>query len=355
MKSLLYNKQTLSFRFKTITSGIIISLTVFSLQAQDRKRTKVHIGLVYPVSSNGSKAGLDTNNLSLNLIAGLSAAEEGVAVAGLSNIVRDHSKGILVAGLSNHIRNRAEGTTVSGFLNTYGSGKGVAVAGFTNISGDMKGAQVAGFANLSKDMEGFQLAGFMNKSGNTSTQISGFMNIAKKVKGTQISAFINVADSSDYPIGFLNLIKNGEKSISAGIDDNQTLLLSFRSGGKFLYGILGLGYNVKNDKEVYAFEAGLGAHLLHYNTFRLNLELASTGLTRFKSEGTFKSSIRVLPAWRVSSHIELFGGPSLNLINADSEEGRDMVHSYMRRWDSSNSNRFTGLYLGYIAGVQVLF
>lgn len=164
-----------------------------------------------------------------------------------------------------------------------------------------------------------------------------------------------MADSSDYPIGFLNLIKNGEKSISASIDDNQTLLLSFRSGGKFLYGILGIGYNVKNDKEVYAFEAGLGAHLLHYNTFRLNLELASTGLTRFKSEGTFKSSIRVLPAWRVSPRIELFGGPSLNLINADSEEGRDMVHSYMRRWDSSSSNRFTGLYLGYIAGVQVLF
>lgn len=340
MKFLLYYKQPVSFRFKTIASGIIISLTVFSLQAQDRKRTKVHIGLVYPVSSNGSKAGLDTNNLSLNLIAGLSAAEEGVAVAGLSNIVRDHSKGILIAGFSNHVHNRAEGTTVSGFLNTYGSGKGVSVAGFANISGDMKGVQ---------------LAGFMNKAGNTSTQISGFMNIAKKVKGIQISAFMNVADSSDYPIGFLNLIKNGEKSISASIDDNQTLLLSFRSGGKFLYGILGIGYNVKNDKEVYAFEAGLGAHVLHYNTFRLNLELASTGLTRFKSEETFKSSIRVLPAWRVSSRIELFGGPSLNLINADSEEGRDMVHSYMRRWNSSNSSRFTGIYLGYIAGVQVLF
>lgn len=369
MNMQIYNSPKRFLYLKYIISGVILSLTIFTTQAQDRKRTKVHVGLVYPVSSNGTKAGLDTNNLSLNILAGVSAAEEGVALAGISNIVKDHSKGVLVAGFSNHIRRYAEGTTVAGFLNTYGSGKGISVAGFANISGKMQGSQIAGFTNVAKDADGFQLAGFMNKAdntpaqiagfmnmaGNTSTQIAGFMNIAKKVKGAQIAGFMNVADSSDYPIGFVNLIKNGEKSIGITIDENQTMLLSLRSGGKVLYGILGAGYNVKNDEQVYAFEAGLGAHLLQTKNFRLNTEISSTGLTRFKGHETFKYSLRVLPAWKVSSRIELFGGPSLNVLQASTEEGKDMVHKFMRRWDSSTSNKFTGMYLGYIAGVQVLF
>ena len=75
------------------------------------------------------------------------------------------------------------------------------------------------------------------------SQIAGFMNIARKVKGVQIAGFINIADSSATPIGLINIIRNGEKSISISADETLTWLLSFRSGGKILYGIVGGGYH----------------------------------------------------------------------------------------------------------------
>src|SRR5690606_22674579 len=134
-------------------------------------------------------------------------------------------------------------------------------AGFANFVVDsVTGSQFAGFINVAKDIKG--------------TQFAGFINIARKVKGAQIAGFINIADSSDTPIGLLNIIKTGEKSIGVSVDDQLTTLVTFRSGGKILYGILGAGYNFENEKEQYAFEAGLGAHFFNGPRFRIHAELA---------------------------------------------------------------------------------
>jgi hypothetical protein len=35
----------------------------------------------------------------------------------------------------------------------------------------------------------------------------------------QLSGFINIADSCDYPIGLVNIIKNGDAAIGASIDE----------------------------------------------------------------------------------------------------------------------------------------
>ncbi len=82
---------------------------------------------------------------------------------------------------------------------------------------------------------------------------------------------MNVADSSDHPLGIINLIRKGEKSIGFSIDENETGLVSFRSGGRVLYGIIAAGYNFKNEEDVYALEAGLGASLFggpSYSVYR---------------------------------------------------------------------------------------
>lgn len=360
MKSL-YAKQIL----KTVALTLFATSPLYAQQ----KPSRTHIGLVYPLSSNGSHAPLDSNTFSLNIIAGVSAAEDGFTLAGLTNIIHHSAKGVQIAGFSNHIGGNAEGTRVAGFMNNSEDTQGASVAGFLNISKQMKGAQVAGFMNLAKNTKGFQLAGFLNKSEDASTQVAGFanlakntkdfqlagflnsskdastqvagfMNVAKKVKGVQIASFINIADSSDYPIGLINLVKNGEKSIGITVDENLTTLLSFRSGGRILYGIIGIGYNFKNDKEIYAMEAGLGAHLFTRNAFRVNIELAAVSLESFKIGRSLKSSFRILPAYKISKHIEVFGGPSLKFTTM--------------KWSKEEENMSKGLKVGCTGGIQFI-
>ncbi|WP_448634025.1 hypothetical protein [Pedobacter panaciterrae] len=368
-----------------ITASVLLA-TGLVANAQNQMPGKMHIGIVYPLSTNGTHAPLDTNNLSFNLLGGVSAAERGLAFAGLSNVVLHDAKGFLFAGFSNHVIKNADGGQFAGFLNTYGGGDGFAFAGFANISsGNVKGAQFAGFANIAKEMNGAQFAGFGNvaKGGTASqfagfiniakgvkgsqmagfmnvakdvkgSQIAGFINIAKKVKGAQIAGFINIAESSDFPIGIVNIIKNGEKSIGVSTNDNLTTMLTFRSGGRVLYGILGVGYNFKNDKEVYAAEAGMGAHFFQSNSFRLNTELTAMSLESFKHGEYFSSSFRVLPALKIAKFLEIYGGPSLNYVNTNTIEGKDLNKHYISKW-GNKGNDFRGLYVGYTGGIQVIF
>jgi hypothetical protein len=383
---------------------VFFTLGLFaSVQAQNVPADRVHLGFIYPISTHGTHAPLDTNDFSLHLIGGVSAAERGLAFAGLTNVVRNDVRGIAFAGFSNHVRTTAKGLLFAGFLNTYKQGDGMQFAGFSNVaSSSIKGAQFAGFLNRAGDVSGAQFAGFANIAGNVSgsqfggfsnaakrvdgsqfagfanvstkglsgsqfagfvnvadavkgSQFAGFINVARKVRGAQVAGFINVADSSDYPVGIINIVKNGEKSISASIDETQTSLVSFRSGGRALYGVIGLGYNFKNTDEVYAFEAGLGAHLLTTNTFRINVELATIYIEGFSYGEYFKSSLRVLPALRLGPNLELFAGPALHYVNTNTSEGKALISNYIYQHQNRWGDNFQGIYIGYTGGLAVTF
>ncbi|SMD00613.1 hypothetical protein [Pedobacter nyackensis] len=341
---------------KVLACAVLLTTGAKSL-GQNKTMGKLHVGFTYPVSTNGKHAALDTNNLSFHVLAGVSAAERGASFAGIANIVRNDTKGFQFAGISNHIGTAANGGLFSGVLNTYGGGNTVAVAGLANLSkNDTKGIQFSGFASIAKNISGTQVAGFINKAKDINgTQIAGFINIAKKVKGAQIAGFINVADSSDYPIGIINIVKNGEKSIGLTTDETLTTMLSFRSGGKVLYGIIGLGYNFKNSDEVYAFEAGLGAHFFQSNSFRLNAEITGIGLESFKAGEYFKTSFRLMPALKITRNLELFGGPSFNYVNTNTTEGRKLNKKYINTWENKKDNNFQAFYIGYSGGIQYSF
>jgi len=257
------------------------------------------------------------------------------------------ARGALLAGFMNTIKNRADGLQAAGFLNKAGSSKGVSMAGFINVSGDA-GTQVGGFMNIARDVRGIQAA--------------GFMNMARKVKGVQLAGFLNIADSSDYPIGIVNIIRNGELSIGVSTDETLTTLVTFRSGSHKLYGILGAGYNDKdNDKNnndhggLYAWEAGMGAHFRINRNFRVNPELVTMGLTDFKHGGDyFRTSLRVLPALQFGRHFELFAGPTFNYIRSEKGRGAGLVTHYV--WsEKENSGVLHGLYFGATGGINIIF
>ena len=216
------------------------------------------------LGTNGFLSGKVSNNVSVNMIAGLGYSVNGVEVGGMFNLDRQDVDGFQVAGFGNVVGGKVIGTQIGGFLNlalgsidglqlagfvntTRESVDGVQIAGFTNLSdsvtglqlsgfynlviGQLDGAQITGFLNTSTgNADGLQLAGFANLSGKgldgslDGVQIAGFLNTAigavdgfqlagftnvsaASVKGSQISGFTNVADSVDglQLSGFVNL------------------------------------------------------------------------------------------------------------------------------------------------------
>lgn len=375
MKNLLFNTSGLA-----IISILLLAIPFRSIAQRDaaqrgaaqRDTAPAHIGFIYPISSNGKQAASITNRFSLHVIAGLSKGETGVALAGAANIVKENAHGVHMAGVANVIGKDAGGAQLAGLANVTGNNaEGAQLAGFGNIvAHDAKGAQVAGFMNLAenagavqiagftniarKNVKGAQVAGFLNKAGDVNVQIGGFANVAKKVRGVQLAGLINIADSSDYPIAIFNFIKNGEKSIAVTIDETMTGIVSFRSGGRVLYGIAGIGYNLRNNaKAMYAAEGGLGAHIPLGGSLRINLEAISHTLTDFDGGNYNKNSLRILPALKLGNRFEAFAGPTLNYVSYERENDYDFIKKYI--WKNNSSKDFQGLFVGFNAGVQLLF
>lgn len=363
----------------------ILILSAFTSFAQDTtgRKSNVHIGFIYPLSTNGALAREYTNGASMHAIAGVSRVELAFAASGVSNIITERANGLVAAGFSNHIGGVAKGVQAAGFLNYIrNEAVGLQAAGFMNITGRAKGAQLAGFANISirevngvqaggfmnlaesakaqlggfvniaKRVDAIQLAGFSNNAREVNTQIAGFINVAEKVKGVQFSGFINIADSSDYPIGLVNIVKNGEKALGITIDESQTTLASFRSGGRVLYGIVSAGINTQENELLWASEAGLGARWSLSRNFRLSAEATSGSITDFLDRTYLKSTVRVLASVRVGQRLEFIAGPSFNMTEYDTYEvSNGLVDNYL--FTHTYQGYFFGFHLGGMAGIQL--
>lgn len=396
-----------------MTSKILTLATfILGFAATAIAQERANIGLVYPLSTNGTNAWHCNNLLSLNLIAGVSAAESGLCLAGVSNTVKDstsgliaagvvnviggNAKGVQAAGVVNVVKGQVTGIQASGFINVCGSLYGMQTAGFCNVSrgnvtgiqyagfvnkaknvnvqyagftniadsvrgaqfsgfnntalGSVKGIQAAGFSNEAQDVH-TQLAGFINTARNVEgAQIAGFINVAKKVKGVQISGFINIADSSDYPIGLINLIKKGEKAIGVSVDETGTTMATFRSGGKVLYGMVGAGINNYKSDGLYAIGAGIGAHLVFTKHFRVNIEAAMNTLTGFNHNYFINTGLRIYPSFKVA-RLEIFGGPSINYGAYSRRLDHNPVNNPI--WSNNYYNYRQDVHFGFVGGIQV--
>ncbi|MFA6087721.1 MAG: hypothetical protein WC743_25400 [Mucilaginibacter sp.] len=248
---------------------------------------------------------------------------KGVQLAGLYNKVVNNAGGLQAAGLVNKTRNFTSGIQLAGLANINGRANGALhVAGLLNIYDEAKAVTIAGLANLGHNNSHVQVAGILNKTGGTSVfQLSGFMNVAKRVKGIQVG-MVNIADTSDYAIGILNFIKNGEKSIAVSTDETMFMQVNFRSGGRILYTVLGAGYKPGTERMRYQLNLGIGAHLIDHPRFYFNTEFTTSIITDFKENHYQMNSLKALPGIKLNKHIKLFAGPSLNISSA--EAGTDM-------------------------------
>lgn len=382
--------------------ALAITLLTGNGYAQDKSTFRagnIHIGLVYPVSTNGVDAVNYSNHFSLHALAGVSAAEDGFCASGVGNVILHDGNGVVLGGSANIILGSAGGVSAAGFINYVGETvdgvqaagfanvtkncnglqaggfsninlqyldgaqlggfanytnkiDGFQGAGFANISKQANGTQVAGFINVVKKIDGVQVAGYINIAEKVNTQVAGFVNVAGEVKGAQICGFINIADSCAWPVGLVNISRTGEQFIGVTINDNSTTIISFRSGGKYLYGIIGAGVNFsyKRYEPLYAAEAGLGGHIPISKTFRLNAELSVVSLSDYWTTAQITSSFRLLPGIKLGNRVELFGGPTFNYEVSD-------IHFYQLRrsynlWEDTRLGYNQAMYIGLLGGLH---
>jgi hypothetical protein len=315
------------------------------------------IGLIYPISTNGTLAAYYSNRLSLQAIAGVSGAVHGCAIAGIANIIQQNSSGAVFAGILNTTGHDAKGAQFAGIVNLVShEATGLQAAGILNRSGSTRGVQLAGIGNITSGQnKAVQAAGIFNRAAAAHTQIAGIINIAQKVTGVQMSGLINVADSSDYAIGFINLIKNGEKSIGVSTNESLNTLLSFYSGGRILYGVIGIGYNLKSHHSLYALQGGIGAHLFRAgNHFRLNAEALQLVQTDFSNGHCFTYALQALPEIKIGSRLEAFAGPTADLqLDYSHEKISGLVNHHF--WTTTGRNgHFIGAYIGITGGLKFI-
>ncbi|NDV59611.1 hypothetical protein [Bacteroides sp. 519] len=344
---------------KSILAAILCCFTLASALAQTNEKTSaVHVSFIPPLSTHGSQAAEYTNGVSFNILAGVSKNEKYFTFGGLANIIHNNASGVQFAGLLNTIGNDANGFQFAGLFNRTGNTtRGIQFAGLYNLADNGYGFQFGGLANtIKKEYSGIQFAGLFNSAKDfQGFQFAGLVNIAKNVKGVQFAGLVNIAENSDYPIGLINIIKNGEMSVGVTYDETGSVIASFRSGGRVLYGILGVGYNHKSNHKHYVAEGGFGAHIPVVNRFRINAELKSQFMNMSSSDEFLnKSSFSILPAFKFTPNLEIFAGPSINYMNTDDVSNKNMFPGG-DIWTKFKDDRLQQLHIGYTAGIQWIF
>lgn len=322
------------------TCCVLAHVTLFA-QTNETKKAVFQFSFIPPLSTNGLYSSQYTNKASLNLLAGVSRNEEVFSLGGISNVILENAIGMQIAGLSNYIGNE---------------GQGFQVAGITNINRDrFSGFQLAGLLNTASEMKGLQFSGLANRANDVKgVQWAGLINLAKQVEGVQFAGLINIADHSDIPIGLVNIIKNGEKGVAVTYDGIGNTVVSFRSGGKYTYGILGIGYNHKTKGRSLVAEGGLGAHIPVVTWFRIKNEIKMSSIGSNSSKPVFNVSYSLIPAFKIGTHWELFGGANINYM-ASKNIQNDHIFPHHSLWKKYDHTKLQQLYLGYLVGLGYIF
>lgn len=348
-----------------------VSFGVAHSQTDENKKSVFQLSFFTPLGTNGLYSSQYTNKASFNILAGVSKNEEAFTFGGLSNIIMQNATGFQFAGLSNYVGNHGKGFQFAGLININKKEfSGIQLAGLVNTAAGTKGFQLAGLSNVAKDMAGFQFAGLVNTAKNTTGaqfaglantagnvngfQFAGLINKAKNVTGVQFAGLINIAENSDCPIGLINLVKNGEKGVAITYDGIGSTVASFRSGGKYTYGIIGIGYNHKTTGNSLVTEGGFGAHIPVVSWFRINNEVKASSIGSYSDKQVFNGGYSLIPAFKIGSHFELSGGVSINYMQSW-DTGSSKLFPNHSLWKKSTSSGMQQVYIGYQAGVQYLF
>ncbi|MFM7022286.1 MAG: hypothetical protein ACKOXB_04855 [Flavobacteriales bacterium] len=310
--------------FILFVCNLFLAANLFAQDSTKLKNTYFQLTLIPPLGTNGWESFKTTNNVSVNIFAGVSGGLNGVEAGGFSNIILHDVKGVQGAGFANVTLNNLYGCQGSGFANVnLGEAKGAQLAGFVNYNQKkFIGVQGSGFANLAlKNFKGAQLAGFANivKDSLQGVQVSGYFNYAKYVKGAQIG-FINVADSVDgISLAFLSIVKKGLHQLEISADELFYTNLAVRTGTSRFYNVFGLGFGTSNKDFLWNYSYGIGTSLKVNDKWNGDVLLSAQHISKngfhFGASELYKLYIGA--EYRIAKKFTLAAGPTFNLLLTD--------------------------------------
>ncbi|MDR1210827.1 MAG: caspase family protein [Spirochaetaceae bacterium] len=277
----------------------------------------------------------------------------GIQASGMFNVANGYMRGIQAAGIFNAANGSAAGLQAAGIFNIVSDAVGVEAAGaFTMVRGTMTGFQAAGLFNWSSGaMRGLQTA-LVNYSGPDSA-------------GAQIG-LVNISRGANvFPLGIVNIIKDGILNPQVWIDSMGYMNAGLKSGSKHFYTTLSVGVEElyigsftvapggDHDINTMALRAGIGFELPLGPAF-LDIEAVCGTINEVHSANsnddasTLLIQGRLVAGLKAFKHLGIFAGVSYDYLKPFSsaapvpEGGYDM--GYGGRW---NTNR-----VGFFAGVQ---
>ena len=289
----------------------------------------------------------------INLVS-TSTNKKSVTLGGIASIVREEAFGVQIGGLYNHVGGVGCGAAIAGLCNTMmGPYYGLQVGGLCNYNADgSKGVMIGGLGNIVGGvMDGMQLAGVTNIAKEVrGLQLAGVVNVAQRVRGVQLASVLNIAEESDFPIGLVNIVKRGSMGVALTYDIMGNTLVSFRSGGRYTYGIVGVGHGQHTTHKLVA-EAGYGIHIPVCEWLQVNNEMKATAPIN-SSSANF--SYLLAPSVTLWKHCNLFGGPSFNYNMSDTPAAEDVCPRKVL-WEKVGVDLHHCMYIGYQVGVQYVF
>ncbi len=310
----------------------ILLLLSISVRAQEPTTSNIHLGIFSPISTQGRQARELSPVFALHILQGINRGNRGASIAGLSTRLSGNNRGVLVSGLLNRVEGADKGLAVAGLLNSAGNGRGLQIAGLHNQQNGNGFVQVAGLSNYSR----YEVL-----------QIAGLVNISRHA-GMQIAGLVNIADECDYPIGLVNIVKNGEQQIGVQVYDDASANLVLRTGGRKTYGIIGAGVGREKERSLLQMEAGIGYRIRLSPALRINMEAGAMSKTDFVL-WKHTQFLRTLLGYKLTPGIELTAGPSVNTYKYS--DSKIFADNYL--FKHTSYTRDFSLTVGATAGLNI--
>lgn len=318
------------------------------------EKSFAQISVLPAFGTNTYESAETTNNISMNLLWGVSGGVDGLEVGGMMNTVRKDVKGFQAAGFGNRVGRNVTGTQVGGIFNkNSGTTTGLQAAGVINLTNDVQAAQAAGAINWARgDVAGLQASGLMNRvggdaaalqvgglfnlnKGNAKVQVGGLMNRAHnveimqfgglinvaggEVKGFQV-ALINVSDTvSGVPIGLINIVKHGYNKVDIYASETLHGNFQLKLGANAFYNIFNVGAQVPpgDGSYIWGLGYGIGTVTTLSEKTTMNWELMAIHISENETWTNTLNSIgqaRFLWNFQIGRSIGFFLGPTANVM-----------------------------------------
>jgi hypothetical protein len=270
-----------------------------------------------------------------------------------ANLVFDEMEGVQIGGFS-------YATTLRGFqIGTVGMAQEVGgqfgavnIARSSNVQvgalnlTERSCVQVGAF-NIDTAETVTQIGAFNIEAGETVTQI-GALNIAREASGVQIAA-LNIAEHSDYPIGVLNLVRDGYHAVGLWVNELGAPNFGLKLGGTYLYTFLAASIQPKSSPRWWTGGGGIGGHV-PLGKFFVDIEAASSSVFEghWKNPQSILCSARANLGWQILPSLAIVGGPSFNVLVSHDSSDVDLGAALQRIIDhgATTVRLFPGLSLG---------